>query len=94
MYICLYITKKGNKNVRSVEKSKKICIMNIVIEIVKHRQEIFIMKKTWVNAAIEELDIQATAGGEHPNDDFDGPWQQLDDGKWWRPGGDAPNKMS
>lgn len=52
------------------------------------------MKKTWINAEIEELDIQATAGGTLPNEDYDGPWQQLDDGKWWRPGGDAEDIKS
>lgn len=44
------------------------------------------MKKTWENAAIEELDIAKTANGKAPNDKFDADWQQMPDGTWWKPG--------
>lgn len=44
------------------------------------------MKKIWENAAIEELEIAATANGKKPNDNFDGDWQQMPDGTWWKPG--------
>ena len=43
------------------------------------------MKKMWENAKIEELEINATANGTAPSDDFDGPWVQID-GKYYRPG--------
>ena len=44
------------------------------------------MKRTWMNAEAEELSLEMTQNGLLPDDDFDGPWQQLSDGKWWRPG--------
>lgn len=47
---------------------------------------VIIMKKTWMNAEVEELSLEMTQNGMLPDDDFDGPWQQLSDGRWWRPG--------
>ncbi len=52
------------------------------------------MKKTWVNAEVEELNIQETAGGTEPSYNFDGPWQQREDGSWWIPGADPSNSES
>lgn len=43
------------------------------------------MKKTWENATVEELVIEATANGAAPSDDFDGDWTQIN-GLWYRPG--------
>lgn len=41
--------------------------------------------KTWKNASIEELEIKATANGQSPSCDHDGPWVQIG-GKWYAPG--------
>ena len=41
------------------------------------------MKKTWENARIEELVIEATAHGGKTQAAHDGTWQQNEDGTWW-----------
>lgn len=41
------------------------------------------MKKTWENAKIEELVIEATAHGGDTQSAHDGVWQQNADGTWW-----------
>lgn len=41
------------------------------------------MKKTWENAKVEELVIEATAHGGKTKADHDGTWQQNPDGTWW-----------
>ena len=46
--------------------------------------------KTWINAEMEELNIQATAGADVKGEDFDGTWVQIN-GKWYMPGADAPS---
>ncbi len=43
------------------------------------------MKKTWEAPVMEELQINATANGGAPSDNFDDVWVQLG-GKWYRPG--------
>lgn len=43
------------------------------------------MKKEWMNATVEELDINATANGLAPSDDFDDTWVQIGN-KFYRPG--------
>lgn len=43
------------------------------------------MKKMWENAKIEELEINATANGLAPSDDFDDIWVEIN-GKYYRPG--------
>ena len=43
------------------------------------------MKIMWENAKIEELEINATANGLAPSDDFDDTWVQIN-GKYYRPG--------
>lgn len=45
------------------------------------------MKKTWSEAELKELAISNTAGGQTPSTKSDGDWVQLEDGKWWLPGG-------
>lgn len=41
------------------------------------------MKKTWTDAAVEELVIEATAGGAQVKSDHDGVWMQDENGNWW-----------
>ena len=41
--------------------------------------------KKWNAPMMEELEINATANGNAPSDDFDGAWEQIGD-KWYRPG--------
>lgn len=41
------------------------------------------MKKTWTDAAVEELVIEATAGGAQIKSEHDGVWQQDEKGNWW-----------
>lgn len=43
------------------------------------------MKKTWLNAEVEELVIDRTENGLAPSDNFDDAWVEID-GKWYRPG--------
>lgn len=43
------------------------------------------MKKTWEVPAMEELNINATANGLAPSDNFDGEWVQIN-GLWYKPG--------
>ena len=43
------------------------------------------MKKTWEAPVMEELQINATANGLAPSDDFDDVWVQIGE-KWYRPG--------
>lgn len=43
------------------------------------------MKKTWLNAEVEELVIERTENGLAPSDHFDDTWVQID-GLWYRPG--------
>lgn len=43
------------------------------------------MKKTWLNAEVEELAVEQTANGQAPNDNFDGDWVQIG-GLYYRPG--------
>ena len=51
------------------------------------------LKKTWDMPILEELNISATANGQMANEEFDGPWVNLD-GKWYRPGaGGASSAM-
>lgn len=50
------------------------------------------MKKTWLNAEVEELAVELTANGQAPSNHFDGDWVQIDD-KWYRPG-DGANPLS
>ena len=64
----------------------KIHIISIVQIFYERKMEEYKMKKTWMNAEAEELSLEMTQNGLLPDDDFDGPWQQLSDGKWWRPG--------
>lgn len=45
------------------------------------------MKKTWLDASVEELVIEKTENGMTTSDKFDGPWVQIN-GKNYRPGGD------
>ena len=42
-----------------------------------------LMKKTWTDAAVEELVIEATAGGAQIKSEHDGVWQQDEKGNWW-----------
>ena len=51
------------------------------------------MKKNWEEAAVEELNIEATANGKAPSDDFDDTWVQIGD-KWYRPGNGKTDGMS
>ncbi len=46
------------------------------------------MKKTWEAPVMEELQINATANGLAPSDNFDDVWVQIS-GKWYRPGDGA-----
>lgn len=49
------------------------------------------MKKTWLNAEVEELAVEMTANGQAPNDNFDGDWVQIG-GLYYRPGdGSSPS---
>lgn len=41
------------------------------------------MKKVWANAVVEELVIEATAGGGKAPTTHDGEWAQREDGTWW-----------
>ena len=41
------------------------------------------MKKTWADAAVEELVIEATAGGANIQSEHDGVWMQDEKGNWW-----------
>ena len=43
------------------------------------------MKKTWLNAEVEELAVEMTASGLTPVEKFDGDWGQID-GKYYKPG--------
>lgn len=43
------------------------------------------MKKTWLNAEVEELVINSTENGNAPSDYFDDVWVEIN-GKWYRPG--------
>lgn len=43
------------------------------------------MLKEWKSAEIESLDVEETANGQAPSDDFDGDWVQIN-GNWYRPG--------
>ena len=40
------------------------------------------MKKTWTDAAVEELVIEATAGGGSNSTKHDGVWAEYDGQKW------------
>ena len=51
------------------------------------------MKKTWLNAEVEELVINRTENGQAPSDDFDGPWVQIGD-QWYRPGNGDSEQLS
>ena len=51
------------------------------------------MKKMWENPTVEELDIEATANGDAPSDNFDDTWVQIN-GKWYRPGNSDPDVLS
>lgn len=42
-----------------------------------------LMKKTWTDAVVEELVIEATAGGGKQQTEHDGVWSQQPDGSWW-----------
>ncbi|MEE0960666.1 MAG: hypothetical protein UH654_11665 [Lachnospiraceae bacterium] len=46
------------------------------------------MKKTWEAPVMEELQINATANGLAPSDNFDDVWVQIGE-KWYRPGDGA-----
>lgn len=41
--------------------------------------------KTWQKPVMEQLEISATANGQQPKEEFDGPWVSID-GNWYRPG--------
>lgn len=43
------------------------------------------MKKTWLNAEVEELAVEMTENGLAPNDKFDGDWVQIG-GLYYKPG--------
>ncbi|MBQ5734887.1 MAG: hypothetical protein IIV51_05845 [Lachnospiraceae bacterium] len=43
------------------------------------------MKKTWEVPSMEELNINTTANGLRPNDNFDDVWVQIN-GLWYKPG--------
>ena len=43
------------------------------------------MKKTWLNAEVEELVIEKTANGDAPSEDYDGTWVQIGE-DWYLPG--------
>jgi len=49
--------------------------------------------KTWEEAKLEELEIEATANGTAQNDDFDGTWVQIN-GFWFKPGGGDTSTLS
>ncbi|MDO4557226.1 MAG: hypothetical protein Q4B70_19105 [Lachnospiraceae bacterium] len=43
------------------------------------------MLKEWKTAELDVLDVQETANGAAPSDDFDDVWVEIN-GKWYRPG--------
>ena len=44
------------------------------------------MKREWNVPEIEEVMISSTENGQNPDRDYDGPWEQLPNGQYWRPG--------
>ncbi len=50
------------------------------------------MKKEWLNAEMEALEIKETAGGKILTGKPDGEWVYDDETqKWWQPGGENPD---
>jgi len=43
------------------------------------------MKKVWKTPIVKELNINATANGMLPSNEYDGLWVEID-GVWYRPG--------
>lgn len=48
------------------------------------------MMKKWNAPEMEELEINATANGQIPDENHDGDWVEID-GKWYRPGAGQSN---